>query len=248
MKNILYLSIIILVFSCEQKPSEIDQKLFEEETYFHKNSIISNDINIKRIHESVRARGYKPDEKILFDKLLSFERIFLKMNENIHNEDSFKKFIPLYEKQFDFFDSLFQKWNIRSNNRRNDYDLIFKKPSWKKSQLFKNQFRENHYHILYNCSRMFGANQLKFSSIETNLNAKKYNYGDTIYGRIFLSDYHYPFLPKVIINGNLVEDYKYSQIIDSTQKQVLDIDVSYFNTVQKDTTFKVHVNYKINGI
>lgn len=247
MKNLLYLLFIVLVnFSCEQKPSEIDKKLLEEEIYFSQKSIVINRINIQKTHECVHARGYKPDEKILSNKLLNFERIFLKMNKHINNKDSLQKFIPLYEEQYDFFDSYFQKWNKDPKNRRNNYDLILQQTSWKQHQLFKNQFRENHIDILSKAfSSMFGANQLNFSSIETNLEAKEYFDGDTIYGGIFLADYHYPFLPKVIINENLIENYKYSQIIDSTQKQILDIEASYFKTIQKDTSFNIKVDYKM---
>lgn len=247
MKNLLYLLFIVLLgFSCEQKPSEIDKKLLKEETYFSQKSIISNRINIQKTHESVHNRGYKPDEKIFFNNLLSFERMFLKMNKHINNKDSLQKFFPLYEKEFDFFDSYFQKWYKDPKNRRNNYKLILQETFWKENQLFKNQFRENHIDILNKAFSMFGANVLKFSSIDANLDAKKYNHGDTIYGGIFLADYHYPFLPKLIINENLVESYKYSQIIDSTQEQVLNIDVSYFKTLQKDTTFNIQVDYKID--
>lgn len=179
----------------------------------------------------------------MFKSTLKQHQLFLKMNDNFQNTDSLKKLFSLYQQQLKITNLLFHKHKYcleyDFQKEQNLFNKMVKNSSFQNVELCKNSFYQNHNSILETC---FHWTQslccFCFSNPKLHLNAKKHNDDDTIIGTFFFkhNQSRMPLLPKIDINGKSVEKFQYSQIIDSTQKTSLDINISYFKTMQKTLT------------
>lgn len=252
MKNYLLLFISIYCFSCEQKPSEIDQKLQQEQIEYYRDAKKSHEILIKKMYNNIENRGNQNWEDSLFESTFKQHKFFLKVNNNFQNTDSLQKLFLLYQQQLKTTNLLFQKhkYSLKYDfeKEQNLLNKIIENSSFENTELFRYSFYKNHNTILKECFQWTQSLCcFCFNNPYLGLEAQEYTHGDTIHGGIFFeySQPRSPLFPTININGKSVEKFQYSQIVDSTQKTSLDINISHFKTMQKDTNFNVQVNYQL---
>ena len=98
MKKIIYLLLLFSCWAC-QKPTEIDKKLQQEQDVFYQELIKKQENEIFQLYNMVINRGSQKDEELLAEKTIDLQRLFLKLNTHLNEEDSLQFYLKNYNKK-----------------------------------------------------------------------------------------------------------------------------------------------------
>ncbi len=249
MKTIISLAFIgLFLGSCQSKLSEIDKKLLQELETTHQYIHDRQDQEIFITYNKIAERGNRHDEIELFTKLFDYRKLYPQLKQNIEQGKQDHSLHSKYSKKVSKLKEACLAIGFKEKDFKDDSLLSFVPINHIFTQtIHKNHLLQQKGLFTKLCKQSIGASCCYFDNVYIHLNAKNYYAGDSIYGRVIANAQYNstPLFPKIKVNGKEVNGYsKYSLVVDSLATP-LNVEVSYFNRVDSDTTYNLLLNYDI---